>query len=49
MKRILLKSAALAGLSTATLVVAPSCTKDLDRTPTYDLTADAVYKNFAGY
>ncbi|MVN75277.1 RagB/SusD family nutrient uptake outer membrane protein [Hymenobacter sp. HMF4947] len=49
MNRIILKSATLAGLSAATLVVAPSCTKDLDRTPTYDLTADAVYKNFAGY
>ena len=45
----ILKSATLAGLSVATLVVAPSCNKDLDRTPTYDLTADAVYKNFAGY
>jgi hypothetical protein len=49
MNRILRKSAALAGFSGAILAVAPSCTKDLDRTPTYDLTTDAVYKNFAGY
>jgi hypothetical protein len=49
MNRILRKSATLAGFSTAILAVAPSCTKDLDRTPTYDLTTDAVYKNFAGY
>jgi hypothetical protein len=49
MNRILRKSATLAGFSTAILAVAPSCTKDLDRTPTYDLTTEAVYKNFAGY
>jgi len=49
MNRILRKSAALAGFSTAVLAVAPSCTKDLDRTPTYDLTTESVYKDFAGY
>jgi hypothetical protein len=49
MNRILRKSAVLAGFSGTILAVAPSCTKDLDRTPTYDLTTDAVYKNFAGY
>jgi hypothetical protein len=43
------KGATLVGFSTAALLVAPSCTKDLDRTPTYDLTTEAVYKNFAGY
>lgn len=30
-------------------VIATSCTKDLDRTPTNDITADVVYKTPAGY
>jgi hypothetical protein len=33
----------------ATLLVAPSCTKDLDRTPTYDVSSDVVFKDAAGY
>ena len=37
------------GFTSSLLVVASSCNKDLDRTPTYDLSADAVYKDAAGY
>lgn len=49
MKNFIVRSATVLSLSAATLVVAPSCTKDLDRTPTYDLSTNAVYKDAAGY
>jgi hypothetical protein len=49
MKKAFIRSAQVFSLTAATLLVAPSCTKDLDRTPTYDLSADVVYKDAAGY
>ncbi|RZK42747.1 MAG: RagB/SusD family nutrient uptake outer membrane protein [Hymenobacter sp.] len=49
MKKAFIRSAQVLSLSATALLVAPSCTKDLDRTPTYDLSADVVYKDAAGY
>jgi hypothetical protein len=49
MKKAFIRSAQVFSLTAATLLVAPSCTKDLDRTPAYDLSADLVYKDAAGY
>lgn len=49
MKKAFIRSAQVFSLTAATLMLAPSCTKDLDRTPTYDLSADVVYKDAAGY
>ena len=37
------------GLVAGSLLAATSCTKDLDRTPTYDLNTASVYKDAAGY
>jgi hypothetical protein len=37
------------GLLAVTMLVVSSCTKDLDRTPKYDLTSEQVYKDLAGY
>lgn len=37
------------GIASAVLVGTASCKKDLDRTPTYDLDANAVYKDATGY
>ena len=36
-------------LAAAALLVAPSCTKDLDRTPKYDLSTATIYRDAAGY
>lgn len=49
MKKAFIRSAQVLSFSATALLVAPSCTKDLDRTPTYDLSADVVYKDAAGY
>lgn len=49
MKNAFIRSAQVLSVAATTLLVAPSCTKDLDRTPTYDLNADAVYNNAAAY
>lgn len=49
MKKSSIYSARALSLAAATLVLASSCTKDLDRTPTYDVSSDVVYKNAAGY
>lgn len=49
MKKSFIRSAQVFSLAATALLVAPSCTKDLDRTPTYDLSADVVYKDAAGY
>ena len=49
MKNTFIRSAKALSLTASMLLLASACTKDLDRTPTYDLTADVVYKNVAGY
>lgn len=49
MKNIIFRNAAVLGFTSSLLLVASSCNKDLDRTPTYDLSTDAVYKDAAGY
>ena len=49
MKKVFIRSAQVFSLAATTLLLAPSCTKDLDRTPTYDLSADVVFKDAAGY
>ena len=49
MKNFIVRGATVLSLSATALVVAPSCTKDLDRTPIYDLSTNAVYKDAAGY
>jgi hypothetical protein len=49
MKKPFIYGARVLSLSAATLLVAPSCTKDLDRAPTYDVSSDVVYKDAAGY
>jgi hypothetical protein len=49
MKNAFIRSAQVLTVAAGTLLLAASCTKDLDRTPTYDLNADAVYKNAAAY
>jgi hypothetical protein len=49
MKKSFIRSAQVFSLAATALLVAPSCTKDLDRKPTYDLSADVVYKDAAGY
>lgn len=49
MKNKIIRSATILGVASSMLIVAPSCTKDLDRTPTYDLDSNAVYKDAAGY
>ncbi|WP_324671151.1 RagB/SusD family nutrient uptake outer membrane protein [Hymenobacter sp. GOD-10R] len=36
-------------LVSSVLVAASSCTKDLDRVPTYDLSTETIYKDLAGY
>lgn len=49
MKKSFIRSAQVFSLAATVLLAAPSCTKDLDRKPTYDLSADVVYKDAAGY
>ncbi len=49
MKKAFIRSAKVLSFSAAALLLAPACTKDLDRTPTYDLSADVVFKDAAGY
>ncbi|WP_223649087.1 RagB/SusD family nutrient uptake outer membrane protein [Hymenobacter psoromatis] len=49
MKNTFTRSAKILSIAASTLLLAPACTKDLNRTPTYDLTADKVYKDAAGY
>ncbi|MBC6989098.1 MULTISPECIES: RagB/SusD family nutrient uptake outer membrane protein [Hymenobacter] len=49
MNKILLRHVSVLALASSALVVAPSCTKDLDRTPTYDLSTATIYKDLAGY
>ena len=49
MKKSFIRSAQVFSLAASALLVAPSCTKDLDRKPTYDLSADVVYKDATGY
>ncbi len=49
MKKVFIRSVQVLSLAATTLLLAPSCTKDLDRTPTYDLSADVVFKDAAGY
>jgi hypothetical protein len=49
MKNAFIRSAQVLTVAAGTLLLAASCTKDLDRTPTYDLNADAVYKDAAAY
>jgi hypothetical protein len=39
----------LTGFLAATLILFASCTKDLNRTPAYDVTSAIVYKDLAGY
>ena len=49
MKNAFIRSAQVLTVAAGTVLFAASCTKDLDRTPAYDLNADAVYKNAAAY
>jgi len=49
MKNAFIRSAKVLSAAATTLLVASSCTKDLDRTPTYDLNADRVFTNAAAY
>ncbi len=49
MKSTIIRSATILGVASSMLIVAPSCTKDLDRTSTYDLDTNAAYKDAAGY
>ena len=49
MNQNFLRSASVLALATLGLLATPSCTKDLDQKPTYDLSTDAVYKDATGY
>jgi len=49
MKKYILRHVSVLALASATLAIAPSCTKDLDRLPKYDLNTESVYKDVAGY
>lgn len=49
MKNAFIRSAQVLSVAAGTLLLTPSCTKDLDRTPAYDLNADGVFKNAAAY
>ncbi|MGI4821286.1 MAG: RagB/SusD family nutrient uptake outer membrane protein [Janthinobacterium lividum] len=49
MKKSFIRSAQVFSLAATVLLAVPSCTKDLDRTPTYDLSADVVYRDVVGY
>ena len=49
MKQVLYRGLTALTLSTALAGLSTSCTKDLDQTPKYELTADKVYTGLAGY
>ncbi|MBF9222348.1 RagB/SusD family nutrient uptake outer membrane protein [Hymenobacter ruricola] len=49
MKKNILRPVAVLAVAASALAIAPSCTKDLDRLPKYDLNTESVYKDVAGY